>query len=151
MEQVKSVAINGVEYRVGRLKAQDGGWVTVMLTSKMREQAEREQAAATSKRKAKTKEEESAPPLSYEDGMMMTAAFLIAQLGRAELAEVQAMCLARCFQRQEQAGTLVDMPVYQDGRWLVTELEYDAPTVLELTKHSLAFNIAPFFPAPASS
>lgn len=151
----KDESIGGTMYRIGKLSATDGAWVAILLTAKMREaaQKEAEKAPKPSKRiKASTEPPApvATPIISYEEGMMMSATFLVAQLSRTELAEVQAMCLARCFIVEEMAGVPVPVAVRNEmGHWANEDLEMDGPVILELTKRSLAFNIAPFFPAPA--
>jgi hypothetical protein len=145
----KELTIGATQYHIGRLEASDGGWIAVMVTGKMREQAEIEASRpAKVRRQAVAEAEAEVAKLSYEDGMVMTATFLISKLSHAELKEVQAMCMKACTYYENG----VFLPVMlEDGRWAHPTLRYDAATVLELTKHSLAFNISPFFPAPASN
>jgi hypothetical protein len=148
----KDVTVSGKTYRISRLRADEGGWIVVTLTTKMREAREKEAAAAPKSKKksvAKTPEEvaDEPPGLTHEEGMLMTATFLISQLSRTELSEVQTMCL----QRVSYEEGITFYPVLIDGtRWTSEELEWDGPAILELTKQVLAFNIAPYFPAPAS-
>lgn len=153
MKMHKDVEVGGQRYKIGRLPAKDGSWIIVMLQAKMRaqralsvqvEQPELGGPSPESEEQVRTK----AQDLTMEEGMLMTATFLIAQLDRESLEQIMYMCLAYVKHYEEVAGQLCEMPVMVGGdRWAIAELEYDGPSVLELTKQSLAFNIAPFMTA----
>jgi hypothetical protein len=115
----KDTTINGVKYRLGRMSAGDGSWIALLLTEKIRK--------------------------AREQVMITTAIFLVAQLSRKELKDVQAVCLESCSVIELMASAEVPFPIMEDGIWKRRELEFDGPTVLQLTKESLAFNVSPFF------
>jgi hypothetical protein len=143
----KDVLINGQQYRIGLLKAADGSWIKMVFTRRYREYMETQEPQPAP--------DPSAPPAPQVDpelGFAMTAGFIIEHLSRAEMAEVQALCLSVCGRYDSRLGSPIAKPIlFPDGRWAIPELEYDAPTVLELTQNCIAFNIAPFFPAASSS
>lgn len=155
----KEETINGMEFHIHRLPADVGAWITVLLTAKMRAQREAEAAVpAKPARGAKAKAEKDAAAnaeavsnMDYEAGMYMTASFLVGNLTRQEMTEIQSLCMESVRRIESQAGKMLPMPIFEQGRWFADDLEYDGPTVLELMKRVLAFNIAPFFPAPASA
>lgn len=156
----KDVPVADVMYRIGRLTAADGGWISVMLTEKVRSAREAEARAmlatpTTANRVEAPAPEQVAgsaapaiPQMSLDDGMLMTATFLISKLNRTELADVQMMCVQACSKMEAVADTMQPMPLIVNGnQWVDPEMEYDGPTVLELTKQVLAFNIVRFFHA----
>ena len=89
--------------------------------------------------------------MPVELGYMLSAQFLAEQLTRSEYSEMQSLCLSVCGRYSNKTGSSISMPILlPNGAWAIPELEYDGPTVLQLTKETLAFNIAPFFPAAGS-
>lgn len=150
--QFKDVPLGDQTYRIGKLEAADGSWIFSTFTKRYRAYMEAQPAAV-----AQTQPEEGDAPataasIAPEVGFMLTAAFLTEQLSRQELAEVQNLCLSACGRYSDRTGSPVAMPILMtDGRFAIAELRYDGPTVLELTRQSIAFNIAPFFPGAGSS
>jgi hypothetical protein len=141
----KDITIGEQQYRVGQMRAADGSWIFSTFVKRYRE-------FKMANPSESTEETESTEAVDPSVGFAMTAAFLTEQLSREELAEVQRLCLASCGRYSSKTGTLISMPIlHSDGRYAIPELEYDGPTVLALTKESLAFNIAPFFPAAGSN
>lgn len=156
----KDVPVADAMYRVGRLTAADGSWVSVMLTDRLRTQREAEAKAILATPTTANQPEPPAPDavtdpaaqkiagLSMEEGMLMTASFLVSKLTRSELAEVQMMCMQVCSKMEPVGETMQPMPLIINGnQWVDAEMEYDGATVLTLTKHTLAFNIVRFFHA----
>ncbi len=141
----KDVTIGDNQYRIGQLKAADGGWIFSTFVKRYRayKEAQPENEAQV---------EIVAAPVDPEVGFAVTAAFLVEQLGRSELAEVQALCLGVCGRYDSRLGSPIAKPIlFADGRYAIPDLEFDAPAVLELTKQCIAFNIAHFFPAAGSN
>lgn len=150
----KDVPTSDGDYRVGRLNAFNGSWISVLLTERLREAKETEARSLLNTPTVSRGDPPAATPtpkapaLTPEAGFMMTAHFLISKLNRAELADVQLACLQVC-SKIEPGGPL---PVIVDeNRWAYEEMEFDAPLVMELTKQALAFNIARFFPEAGSN
>jgi hypothetical protein len=140
----KDTTINGVKYRLGRMSAGDGSWIALLLTEKIRKAREAEgRREMTAKDVEKAVED--AKGVDKEQVMITTAIFLVAQLSRKELKDVQAVCLESCSVIELMASAEVPFPIMEDGIWKRRELEFDGPTVLQLTKESLAFNVSPFF------
>jgi hypothetical protein len=137
----KDVTIGENQYRIGLLKAADGGWIFSTFVKRYRAYKEANPSD-------ESQPETIVAPVDPEVGFAVTAAFLVEQLGRGELAEVQALCLSVCGRYDSRLGSPIAKPIlFADGRYAIPELEFDAPAVLELTKQCIAFNIAPFFPA----
>ena len=141
----KDTTIGDNQYRIGLLKAADGGWIFSTFVKRYRAYKEAQPDTAE-------QIETIAAPVDPEVGFAATAEFLVEQLGRGELAEVQALCLGVCGRYDSRLGSPIAKPIlFADGRYAIPDLEFDAPTVLELTKRCIAFNIAPFFPAAGSN
>ena len=137
----KDTTIGDNQYRIGQLKAADGGWIFSTFVKRYR-------AYKEAQPDTEAQQEIVAAPVDPEVGFAVTAAFLVEQLGRGELAEVQTLCLGVCGRYDSRLGSPIAKPIlFADGRYAIPDLEFDAPTVLELTKQCIAFNIAPFFPA----
>lgn len=148
----KDVTIGAFDYRVGQMKAADGSWIYSLFVKRYREFriAQMQESPTTTEETPASDSPAPAMP-TPEVGFRMSAEFLIEQLSRAELAEVQAMCLESCGRYNDASGTAKSYPILMsDGRYAIPELERDGPTVLELTKESIAFNIAPYFPGAGS-
>ncbi len=142
----KDVVIGENQYSIGLMSAADGSWIFSTFVKRYRTFQESQPAAV------QVQSTGDVPAVPPEVGFAMTAQFLIEQLSREELAEVQKMCLATCGRYSTKTGIPIAMPIlFKDGRFAASDLEHDGPTVLELTKQSIAFNIAPFFPAAGSS
>jgi hypothetical protein len=141
----KDVQIGEHLYRIGQLKAADGSWIYSTFVKRYRAYQEAQPASSTNG----TQE---APTVAPEVGFAMTAQFLIEQLSREELGEVQQICLTSCGRYSSKTGTQIAMPIlHGDGRYAIADLEFDAPLVYKLTTECVAFNIAPFFPGAGSS
>lgn len=137
----KDVTVNETEYRVGRMKAHVGAWIISLLRGKTQASAVRRAAEPVGE-----VEESDARKPSFEEGLMATTVYLIGQFTFDEMRQVQDLCLEQCARYEEIGGKAVPMPILAGpGRWAISELEYDGPTVLSLTRECLAFNIAPFF------
>jgi hypothetical protein len=158
----KDVPVADAMYRIGRLTAADGSWISVMLTEKLRgaREAEAKSMLATPTTATRVEAPPAAteepagsaapviPQMTIDEGMMMTASFLVTKLNRAELADVQMMCVQACSKMEPVGDTMQPMPLIVNGnQWVDPEMEYDGPTVLQLTKEVLAFNIVRFFHA----
>lgn len=144
----KDTTIGDNQYRIGLLKAADGGWIFSTFVKRYRAYKE----ANPEPEQVIDPNAPIPPPIDPEVGFAVTAAFLVEQLGRGELAEVQTLCLSVCGRYDSRLGSPIAKPVlFADGRYAIPELEFDAPAVLELTKQCIAFNIAPFFPAAGSN
>ena len=141
----KDTTIGDNQYRVGQLKAADGGWIFSTFVKRYR-------AYKEAQPDTEAQPETIAAPVDPEVGFAVTAAFLVEQLGRGELAEIQALCLGVCGRYDSRLGSPIAKPIlFADGRYAIPDLEFDAPAVLELTKQCIAFNISPFFPAAGSN
>lgn len=141
----KDVPVGGKRYRIGLLCSSDGGWIYAKLTEKMRDAR---LAQTNGIAPAEVKLPADMPPpkeVTMEEGMGMTAAFFLSTLSRKEMAEVQAMCMEVVDEYQAQAGSILPMPIMDDGRWLIEDLRFSGPKVLALTKEAIVFNIMPFF------
>lgn len=140
--------IGAHRYRIGRLSAADGTWVAKLMTRKHQEA--RAQAAAG--HEVKGTPETKLADVPIETVMLMTANFLIAQMSRQEIAEVQAACMAVIDRYEEHAGAVVPMPlIINDGQWKDPDMEFEGPIVLDLMQRALAFNIARYFTGAGSS
>jgi hypothetical protein len=151
----KDVTINERTYQIGRISAIDGAWILGRWTEKWAHaRAQMITQGVTSGQPDPQWNPEAAakaPTPKREDATLAMAAFLIPKLSRAELAEIQPLCLSRCSRYEEAAGRQMPMPIMTpNGTWAVAELEYDGPTVMRLLQESIAFNIAPYFPEPGS-
>ena len=136
----KDTTIGDNQYRIGLLKAADGGWIFSTFVKRYRAYKEANPSDGS-------QPETIVAPVDPEVGFAVTAAFLVEQLGRGELAEVQELCLGVCGRYDSRLGSPIAKPIlFADGRYAIPDLEFDAPAVLELTKQCIAFNIAPFFP-----
>ena len=144
----KDVPIRGAKYRIDRMTAADGAWLLALFTERysarkalegagkiQREPTEAEIEAAEKAQKA----------IDPDARALMMANFLLTQLKRAEIAEVQLACLSVCSKYEDKTGTVLPMPLLDGTRFLYPELERDGPTVLELTREVLAFNLSPYF------
>jgi len=141
----KDTTIGDNQYRIGQLKAADGSWIFSTFVKRYR-------AYKEAQPETDAQPETIVAPVDPEVGFAVTAAFLVEQLGRGELAEVQTLCLSVCGRYDSRLGSPIAKPIlFADGRYAIPDLEFDAPTVLELTKQCIAFNIAPFFPAAGSN
>ena len=142
----KDIQIGEFSYRIGRMKASDGSWIAMTFAKRYREYREANPFPEN--------ESNAAPsdPVPAELGYMLSAQFLAEQLSRAEFLEMQMLCLSVCGRYSDKTGTLIPMPILlPNSAWAIPELEYDGPTILQLTKETLAFNIAPFFPGAGST
>ena len=148
----KDITIGEEKYRIGKLKAADGSWIYMTSRRKYQEyQTANPQPVAEETDQSKAFAE-LPQDTRNELGAAMSAEFMAQYLSRTELAEVQRICLGVCGRYSDRTGTMIAMPVlFPDGRWAIADLENDGPAVLELTKHCIAFNIAPFFPAAGSN
>ena len=141
----KDITIGDQQYRIGQMTAADGSWIRLTFVKRYRAYL----ATITPTDQEAASE---APTITPEQGFAMTANFLLEQLTREELAEVQRMSLAVCGRYSVKTGTPIAMPIFMsDGRYAIPDLEFDGPTVLQLTQETVAFNIAPFFTAAGSS
>ncbi len=153
----KDVTIGEHQYRVGRLTAVDGSWIFTTFVQRYRAFTDAHLEGSASRAEDGRFAEDPKPAIDTagvdpEQGFAMTAQFLIEQLTRAELAEVQTICLGSCGRYSDRTGTRVAMPIiFGDGRYAIPDLEYDGPAILELTKAAIAFNIAPYFPGAGSN
>lgn len=148
----KDVTIGVSDYRVGQMKAADGSWIYSLFVKRYREfrLAQMQEAPAVVAQPLAVDAPVPEVP-TPEVGFRMSAEFLIEQLSRTELAEVQTLCLESCGRYNDATGTPKSYPILMaDKRFAIPELERDGPTVLELTKESIAFNIAPYFPGAGS-
>ena len=141
----KDIQIGESTYRVGRMKAADGSWIATTFAKRYREYREANPFPEPDPNAAP------ADPVPAELGYMLSAQFLAEQLTRSEYLEMQSLCLSACGRYSNKTGSPIPMPIMlSNSTWAIPELEYDGPTVLQLTKETLAFNIAPFFPAAGS-
>lgn len=149
----KDTTIGGNSYRIGLLKASDGSWIYSSFVKRYRDYVMAEAAKPTAAPAEDNGEEAAAPPTPpREVGFYLSACFLVEQLNRTELAEMETLCLGSCCRYNGATGTLIALPLLMsDGRLAIKDLEYDGATTLELTKQTIAFNIAPFFPDPGLS
>lgn len=137
----KDVTVGETEYRVGRMKAHVGAWIISLLRGKTQASAARRAAEPVGEVEAVD-----LPKPSFEEGLMATTVYLIGQFSFDEMRQVQDLCLEQCARYEEIGGKHIPMPILAGpGRWAISELEYDGPAVLSLTRECLAFNIAPFF------
>jgi hypothetical protein len=145
----KDVTVNETEYRVGRMKAHVGAWIISLLRGKTQASAARRGAEPVGEVEPIVEEKELSGEEKrkrFEEGLMATTVYLIGQFSFDEMRQVQDLCLEQCARYEEIGGKAVPMPILAGpGRWAISELEYDGPTVLSLTRECLAFNIAPFF------
>ena len=141
----KDIQIGETIYRVGRMKAADGSWIATTFAKRYREYREANPFPEPDPNAPP------ADPVPVELGYMLSAQFLAEQLTRSEYSEMQSLCLSVCGRYSNKTGSPIPMPIMlSNSTWAIPELEYDGPTVLQLTKETLAFNIAPFFPAAGS-
>jgi hypothetical protein len=141
----KDITIGDQQYRIGQMTAADGSWIRLTFVKRYR-------AYLATITPTEKEDAEKAPSISPEQGFAMTANFLLEQLTREELAEVQRLSLSVCGRYSVKTGTPIAMPVLMsDGRYAIPDLEFDGPTVLQLTQETVAFNIAPFFTAAGSN
>lgn len=149
----KDVTIGEHQYRVGRLKAADGSWIFTTFVQRYRAFTDAQlQAAKPAADEFEEKPAIAVPDVNPEIGFAMTAQFLVEQLTRAELAEVETICISSCGRYSDRTGTRVALPIiFPDGRYAIPDLEFDGPAILELTKAAIAFNIAPYFPGAGSN
>ena len=146
----KDITIGEHQYRIGQLKAADGAWIYSTFVKRYRDY----QASQPPQPEPPPVDPDAqvAPPVPPEQGWAMTAQFLVEQLTRSELADVQKLCLASCGRYSSRTGTPIAMPLLMaDGRFAIPDLEFDGPAVYRLTSESIAFNIAPYFPGAGSS
>jgi hypothetical protein len=142
----KDIQIGEFSYRVGRMKAADGSWIATTFAKRYREYREANPFPEPDPNAAPSE------PVPAELGYMLSAQFLAEQLSRSEFSEMQSLCISACSRYSNKTGTQVPMPIFlPNGAWAIPELEYDGPTILQLTKETLAFNIAPFFPGAGSA
>jgi len=140
----KDIPIGEHVYRIGQLKAADGSWIYSTFVKRYRAYREAQPV--------QMEQPEATTEVPQEIGFAMTAQFLMEQLTRDELTEVQGICLLACGRYSNRTGTPISMPILlADGRYAVPELQFDAPTIYKLTQEAIAFNIAPFFPGAGSS
>ena len=145
----KDTTIGDQQYRIGLLDASDGSWIFSTFVKRYRAFQESQPAPL---QVVVPDPDVKIPDVPPEVGFAMTAAFLTEQLSRTELAEVMKLCLGVCGRYDSRLGTPISKPIlFPDGRYAIPDLEFDAPTALELTKQCIAFNIAPFFPAAGSN
>jgi len=143
----KDIQIGESSYRVGRMKAADGSWIATTFAKRYREYRE----ANPFPEPVIDLNAEPSEPVPAELGYLLSAQFLAEQLSRTEFTEMQSLCLSVCGRYSVKTGTPIPMPIlFPNSSWAIPELEYDGPTILQLTKESLAFNIAPFFPGAGS-
>jgi hypothetical protein len=139
----KDITIGEHQYKIGQLKAADGSWIYSTFVKRYRAYREAQPPAS---------EEAQTAEVPQEIGFAMTAQFLVEQLTREEVTEVQRLCLLACGRYSGRTGTPIAMPIIRDdGRYAIPDLEFDGPTVYKLTQESIAFNIAPFFPGAGSN
>jgi hypothetical protein len=141
----KDVQIGESSYRIGRMKAADGSWIATTFAKRYREYREANPFPESDPNAEPT------TPVPAELGYMLSAQFLAEQLSRTEYTEMQTLCLSVCGRYSNKTGSPLSLPILlPNGAWAIPELEYDGPTILQLTKETLAFNIAPFFPGAGS-
>jgi len=144
MQDHKDITIGEFQYRIGQLKAADGSWIYSTFVKRYRAYREAQPPQA--------QEAQPVADVPQELGFAMTAQFLLEQLSREELAEVQRLALLSCGRYSDRTGTPIAMPILlADGRYAIPDLEFNGPVVYQLTQESIAFNIAPFFPGAGSS
>ena len=59
--------------------------------------------------------------------------------------KLQGLILGRCSIYKGGEEARVPMKIYDSGRWLVPDLQYDLDTINSLYMEALAFNFDPFF------
>jgi hypothetical protein len=120
MELHKDMTIGSKCYRVNRLKADVGSWITFQLLTKM------------------------LPGFVSSQINLAGLPQSGASISEQDFRSIQHYCLSACY-RYEDSAPGVYMPIMSNGVFAIKELEYDLPTVLGLTIHCLQFNFADFF------
>lgn len=119
-EMFKDVEVNGRQWRVGRFDALTGSYITALLLMQML-------------------------PMGV-DSAMGSLPEGRSLMNRETFTEVQKECLKVVSELKEIGNNVAPIPaMLPDGRWGVDDLETDITTVIPLTIHALAFNLADFF------
>jgi len=123
-EIFKEVEVSGRRFRIGRLDALTGSYITTLILMQMLPFGDAQVTGGTGK----------------DRSLMDKKTFL----------DVQSECLKVIAELKEVGGTMAPLPIMlSDGRWGVEGLDTDTVTVMTLTIHSLIFNIADFFQGDA--
>lgn len=115
----KDVPIGDINYRIGRIPARVGSFIASQVSTRVLP--------------------------SFAGGGISIAGMPIptgTPLSEEEFYAIQNHCLRACSVLNEQG--IASAIMMADGR-LDAKLEYDIPTVMALTIHSLKFNVEPFF------
>jgi len=124
-EMFKEVEVSGRRFRIGRLDALTGSYITTLILMQMLPFGD---AQVTEGHVTKSR------------SLMDKATFL----------DVQSECLKVVAELKEVGDNMAPLPIMlSDGRWGVEGLDTDTMTILTLTIHSLIFNIADFFQGDA--
>lgn len=122
MEKTKDIDISGVRYQVCKMTARDGSWIAMQILTKVLPAGLDEKVTGGSSLPAKRSD-----------------------MSEQEFHSIQDHCLAVCRVYKLVGSMDVPHPVFDRPGQLRPELEHDVLTVMALTAHALAFNIAPFF------
>jgi hypothetical protein len=122
MEKTKDVDISGVRYQIGKMTARDGSWIAMQILTKVLPAGLDEKVTGGSSLPAKRSE-----------------------MSEQEFHNIQDHCLAVCARYKLVGNVEAALPVFDRPGKLNPDLEHDVLTVMALTAHALAFNIAPFF------
>jgi len=123
-EMFKEVDVGERKFRIGRLDALTGSYITTLVLMQMLPFGDAQVTGGSGKNRS----------------LMDKETFM----------DVQRECLKVVSELKSVGGNVAPLPVMlYDGRWGVEGLEEDTMTVLTLTIHTLIFNIADFFQGDA--
>lgn len=153
----KDVPVRGHMYRLNRLEPSDGVWLVSIFTNALRNARAKGMTTLgdpVSTQQLGDSEPEADPSDEKqmklrEEGMLMTAAFIISSLDRRLTKEVMEMCLQKVDRLEHPDGSPVAhaMPIMSGAAHAYEDLANNGPALLELTKQAIAFDIVPFLVA----
>lgn len=162
MQKTKDVPVRGRTVRLGLIDAADGSWILGRIQTKLRDARAARAEQPSPQQRAPEALSSQAPGVAAaavdpaklrDEAMNSMAAFLIEQSTRTEIRELMDCMLAKCAVMEEMAGTAIAVPFRDvEGRWLPKLIEEsDGPTILEVVKAAIAYNVLPYFTAPGST
>jgi hypothetical protein len=137
--RTKTVEVDGREYQVRRLPADEGSWIYYRMLGACSK-------AASEQPQQGQQTDAPAPVMSGEERARTLCAIALMYLD-FQTSKFTLQRSLQCVSRQEvNAGVRAAMPVVTtDGRWAITELEHDMVTTTKLMVEVLVFSLSDFF------
>lgn len=134
---MKTFALGEKQYRIREIEAEDGSFLALKLTNKLRQILSEEKTDETPQEEVKK--------VDKEEAIRGTISLILMNLDEDTYKTVQQKALALVDEIQIVGEKEAFIPILRNGKVILPELKANIQQVIELTFESLFYNLSPFF------